>query len=342
MMKLMFRPYPRRQAPAKLRRAGLRRAALIGCALALAACSSSALSAAPEPSPTVQISLTINQPSPTPEPTITPQPAVTPEPTVSPLAARVNGQEITKEALNAELLHYLAADPANPSPDTPEGREMAAQMRDGVLDTMIEQALIEQAAAGENVAANDDQVSQEIEALITIRGGRDSFDAWLAANRQTEQDLRDMVRHELIATAMRDRIVAQLPYTAEYIHACHIVVAREAEAQSILDQLNRGARFADLARAASTDDSTRPNGGDLGWFTRGSGAVLWTEVEDAAFALQPGQTSDIVKSPIGYHIIRVTERQTRALTSEDAAYFQQAALRQWIEKLKAKATIETF
>jgi parvulin-like peptidyl-prolyl isomerase len=275
-------------------------------------------------------------PTSTPTPDI---PTATPRPT---LAARVNGHDITLEQFNAELARYIAADPASPDPSSPEGMQLATQLKDSVLETLIDQTLVEQEAERNKVSVTDHQVDDEINSLIQTRGGQDKFDAWLAANKQSEQDVRDAVRHELLATAMRDRIVAQLPHTAEYVHAYHIVVATEAAAQSVLNKLKSGARFTALAQQLSIDDSTRPDGGDLGWFARGTGSILWPEVEDAAFALKPGQVSPIVHSPIGYHIIKVVDRQTRALTPDDLASLEQQALEQWITSLRAKATIVKF
>ena len=95
-----------------------------------------------------------------------------------------------------------------------------------------------------------------------------------------------------------------------------------------------------LAQTLSIDASTRPDGGDLGWFTRDTGAVLWPEVEEAAFANKSGQMSAIIASPIGYHIVKVVDRQTRALTPNDTATLQQVALTQWIAKMRSQATIE--
>ncbi|MGQ9813674.1 MAG: peptidylprolyl isomerase [Candidatus Roseilinea sp.] len=304
---------------------------------------------------TVTINVVLNfTPTPLEMSTVTPQPAptvvilaadtpqVAAEPPTEHLAARVNGQEITREQFERELSRYLAADPANPPPDSSEGLALVAQLKDQVLDALIEQALIEQEAKAQNIVIADGMVEEEIQALIKICGGRDKFEAWLAANRHTEDEAREMARHDLMANALRDRVLAQLPRTAEYVHAYHIVVATEAEARAAQARLASGAKFTALAQSLSIDDSTRPSGGDLGWFTRGAGAVLWTEVEDAAFALNPNEISPIVQSPIGFHLVWVTERQTRALTAEDTAYFQQLALSRWIDSLKAKATIEKF
>ncbi len=202
--------------------------------------------------------------------------------------------------------------------------------------------MIEQEATTNNVFISDQQVNDEIAIAKERTGGDTRYAAWLANNRLTEQDARDMVRRELLANAMRDRVLTQLPRTADYAHLYHIVVRTEQEAEQVAAKLQNGAKFSALAQQLSIDDSTRPDGGDLGWIARDSGSLVWSEVEDAAFALQPGQTSPIIKSPIGFHVIRMTERETRALTEADAAHVQEQALTQWIAQLKAKAKIEKF
>jgi peptidyl-prolyl cis-trans isomerase D len=79
------------------------------------------------------------------------------------------------------------------------------------------------------------------------------------------------------------------------------IAVRRAEAQAVLDELRAGADFAEMARQHS-DDSSATLGGDLGWFGRGR---MTREFEDAAFALEVGETSDIIQTPFGFHIIRV-------------------------------------
>jgi peptidyl-prolyl cis-trans isomerase C len=81
-------------------------------------------------------------------------------------------------------------------------------------------------------------------------------------------------------------------------------VKTEKEGQSVLDRLGKGEKFSNIAKEVSRDPGSGKRGGDLGWFTRGR---MVKEFEQAAFALQKGQTSSIVKTQFGYHILRRLE-----------------------------------
>ena len=83
--------------------------------------------------------------------------------------------------------------------------------------------------------------------------------------------------------------------------------AAKAKAQGILDQLHKGGDFADLAKKNSDDPGSKTQGGELGFIKRGATVPPF---EQAAFSLQPGQTSGLVKSQFGYHIIQTEEKQT--------------------------------
>ena len=87
------------------------------------------------------------------------------------------------------------------------------------------------------------------------------------------------------------------------VHCAHILVKTEKEAQAVTERLGRGEKFANIAREVSLCPSGK-RGGDLGTFTRGK---MVKEFEEAAFVLQKGQVSPIVKTKFGYHIIRRLE-----------------------------------
>ena len=80
-------------------------------------------------------------------------------------------------------------------------------------------------------------------------------------------------------------------------------------------------------------------GGDLGWFPRGM--LTQPNVEEAVFALQPGQYTEVIKSNIGYHIVYVIEREMEhKLSVESRRMMQEKALQAWLEAARAASTIE--
>ena len=87
------------------------------------------------------------------------------------------------------------------------------------------------------------------------------------------------------------------------VHCAHILVKTEKEADTVLERLKKGEKFANIAKEVSLCPSKK-RGGDLGTFGRGK---MVKEFEEAAFALQKGQISPIVKTKFGYHIIKRLE-----------------------------------
>ena len=106
--------------------------------------------------------------------------------------------------------------------------------------------------------------------------------------------------------------------TPEQIRASHILLKTEGKseadvrtkAEAVLKEVKGGADFAALAKRESEDEGSKASGGDLSYFSRGR---MVPEFDTAAFGMQPGQTSDLVKSQFGFHIIRVTDRKPEVI-----------------------------
>ncbi len=257
----------------------------------------------------------------------------TPTPT-PPLAATVNGALILLSDYEQELARYEAANAA-------AGGEPAADYREQVLNALIERELILQEAMVQGVTVAPEQVEER---LTELRAEAIEFDAWLQTNGWTAETFREALAAEMVVGEMVARVTADVPTTAEHIRARYIQMDDAALAQSVLDRARAGDDFAFLAQQNSVDRVTGENGGDLGFFARG--ALLAPEVEEAAFALQPGEISDLITAAgeggaTIYYIIQVTEREPdRALTADARSALLQATFDVWLDGLWANATIE--
>lgn len=191
------------------------------------------------------------------------------------------------------------------------------------------------------LAVSEAQVEAEVQTTLQAVGGEQRFSAWLEANGWTSATFRAALRTELLAQALLEHIAGPSPARAEQVHARHILVATEAEARDLLASLASGADFVALAQTHSLDVTTRAQGGDLGWFVRGQ--LLATPVEEAAFALQPGEISQIVHSSLGYHIVQVLERDPyRPLGPGQQAALYRHRLEGWLAEQRTQAQIERF
>ncbi len=258
-----------------------------------------------------------------------------PSPTPVSLAATVNGQPIPLADYEAEIARFEAGAAGL-------GRDPGAEgdYHTLVLNSLIEKTILLQAAAAANVTAYDADVQAAYEQALAARGGQAEFEKWLAANLYTPDQFRTELRDGILINAIQTQISAGVPAEMEQVHARHILVATQAEAEQILTELGAGADFATLAVNRSLDQSSRVNGGDLGWFPQ-TGLVT-PEVAQAAFALQPDQTSGIIQSRLGYHIVQTIERGMHPLTTGALAELQRQAIQTWLADLKAKAVIENL
>jgi parvulin-like peptidyl-prolyl isomerase len=268
-------------------------------------------------------------------------------PTQGPPAARVNGKPIPLANFEKEVARRQASmvkDGINF--DTPDGKTALAMLRQQTLEGMIEQELIDQEAAKQNITVAEPEVDAAINQSIADSGGQDAFNKYLAnVAGMTMDEWRAGQREGMLTQKLIERVTRDVPMTAEQVHARHILVNSLAEANSLLAQLRAGADFATLAQQYSKDSITSAGGGDLGWFPRGG--LFDAALEQAAFELQPGQISKTpVKSDLGdgqvvYHIVQVIERDPARTLSDDALRAaREAAFLRWLEGLKASAKIE--
>ncbi len=275
------------------------------CVLAAACSPSEDPAGATEPVATVTV----------PPPTAT----FTPEP----LAAYVNGEPITLAEFENEIRRFEAA-------QAQLGIDLATlgDYRAEVLEQLIDLSLLAQFA----VARGSEPSQAELDERVQAAGG--------AADGYTEEEFRRALRREILAAGAVGAITDVLPLEVEHTSARHILVATREEAEALLDQLANGADFGTLAVINSRDPSTRPAGGELGWFPRG--LLTMPEVEEIAFSLQPGEVSGVIESALGFHILEVLGREDRPLVGEMLTQYRVTAVEEWLADQRQQAEIEVF
>jgi peptidyl-prolyl cis-trans isomerase C len=243
------------------------------------------------------------------------------------MALTVNGEGITVVEFNAEVQRYLTA-------QTNLGRMVSPQeASQTVMDDLTVQLLLAQAARAEGFTLDDAGVQARIESLAAQVGGAEALSKWQAEHGYSEPAFRSALRRGAESAWMRDKILAEVPSTAEQVHVQQILLYNQDDAQRFLMQLNGGADFDELAFEA--DPFTR---GDLGWVPRGY--LLEPKIEEAAFNLTVGQYSEVIATGVGFHIVRILARDPQRPLSPDAHLaLQELALKQWIETQRQQSDI---
>jgi len=274
------------------------------------------------------------QPSPIPNTTTIPTSTVTatpvpptPTPTPIPLAAKVNDQGISLEEFEAELARFVVVQELE-SKEIPEGPELF------VLYDLIDRYLLAQAAWQAGFNLGEEELQVRITALVDAVGGEEAFNSWLVEHGYTEDSFREALLLSIASAWMRDQILVSVPITSEQVKARQIFTSTAEQANRILDQLQAGEDFAELA--AEYDPLLW---GDLGWFPRGY--LLEIELEEAAFDMEPGEHSQVIQTRLGYHILQVIERDPdRELEPDAYLTLQMLAFHDWLESMREESDIQ--
>ncbi len=263
-------------------------------------------------------------------PTVSPAPSSTPIPpsaTPVPLAAMVNGEAITLAEFQADVSRYQAAALVSDTVSVSDTNNI-------VLDELIDQTLLAQAAAENGYTVDETLVQSKTNALEEQLGGAQALLDWQSAHGYSADDFDRALKRSIGAAWMRDKIIATVPETAEEVHILQILVPTSAEAEQVYSRLQSGEDFLDLA--AEYDPLTK---GDLGWFPRGYLSDI--KIEETAFGLQPNQYSAVIQTEVGYHILYLLERDPQHILQPDARRtLQVGALQQWLSERRKQSEIQ--
>lgn len=231
--------------------------------------------------------------------------------------ASVNNASITENALNTRVAIFKLF--YGPSIDTPETKST-------ILDQLIEEELLLQEASRQKVNVTAEAVTKELglfmDQLKSQYPDIETMDKELKAANLTEATFKAFLQQYLTIQGLYEKTTEKLvvidadlskyydEHKAEFVEqesvqARHILVNTKEEAEKLLAQIKGGKDFAALAKEFSQDPGSKENGGELPRFGRGE---MYEEFETAAFALSPGQLSDVVSTPAGFHIVRLEQK----------------------------------
>ena len=260
------------------------------------------------------------------------------------IVAIVGTRPILSSQVDEEVVRFQAQ-----GGSVPEDSAGRAKMRRQIVDRMVEEELVvQQAQRDTNVKVTEQEVldaveqtyqnarkqfTSEVEFQTQLRAvGLGTVEEW---RRQLSDDQRRRILQDRLFEALRQKGKlkpippteaqmrdfwesnrAQQPKRPATVSFRQIVIKPQPDsvararayqlAESLLVVLRHGADFAAVAKRFSGDTASREQGGELGWFRRG---VMFKQFEDVAFRLRPGEISDLVETPFGFHIIKLERAQ---------------------------------
>lgn len=246
------------------------------------------------------------------------------------LVARVNGEGITQAEFERSLARRL-----QDSTVTDE-----AALRASVLDTLIEQTLVEQAAAEMGIVVTDEAAQEEVRNLQQSVASEDEWESFLQLNGYTEDEMLEAQRDALLTREVQDQLFGTLQGDVPQVRARHILLRTEQDAQLVLERLQAGESFESLAATYSVDLTTQDQGGNLGWFTRYE--LLDDRLAEIAFSLETNQIAGPIATRIGYHIIQTLETADRPVETERMAMLMRNVYINWLDEQMQTAEIERY
>jgi peptidyl-prolyl cis-trans isomerase C len=214
------------------------------------------------------------------------------------------------------------------------GTNLASDINTIVLDELINQTLLSQSATHNGFTVDDILVQSRIDTLEAQLGSSQALEKWITTYGYSSEDFNAVMQRAIAAAWMRDQIIAAVPAAADEVHVRQILLPSRAKADEVYRSLQSGADFLELA--SFYDPIT---GGDLDWFPRGF--LGEPAIEEAAFALQPGQFSQVIETDIGYHILYLLERDANHNLQPDVRRaLQVIALQEWLNEHRNQSEIQ--
>lgn len=275
-------------------------------------------------------------------------------------AAIVNGAIITQRAFDQEITVLRAQ--IEQSGQRIEDNQMD-EFKKHVMNQLVSTELLYQDTKEKGIKVTDEQLAKYLADVMTRFPSEEEFKKGLAEMNMTEDEMKLKLRkslaiqelvtkHVALGTEVSDEearafydMRSELFQQPEAVKASHILIKVAPEAaqpdkdaamtqiKGIQEKINKGDDFAELAKQNS-DCPSAPNGGDLGFFSKGQ---MVKPFEDAAFALAPGTVSDIVETQFGYHLIKAVEKKKSELVAFETA---KEKIKKSLSKEKSKQKVD--
>lgn len=290
----------------------------------------------------------------------------------APTAAVVNGKKIPSSEI-AEQLRGTISNPQSKAQFVgPSGAKNRLDAQREILNQLIRQEIVLQEADDLGVGASKKEVDAQLKQLRARFPNQKAFEAEVSKEGFSLDDIKRFVTERIIFQKVAADVTKSAAPTEEQlrayydqnkaqfdaqVHAAHILICSnfdttkrmcnfipedETLAKDVAAKAKKGEDFATLAKQYSKDESNKNTGGDLGFFTKGQMAA---EFEQAAFALQPGQISDPVKTTFGYHIIKLLakgktfEESKNEIEQGLGQQTQQKVFQDWLQERLTKAKV---
>lgn len=254
--------------------------------------------------------------------------------------AEVNGEPITARDFAARL--HRAFDTLDMA--APPDEYTLNRLREEVLTEMVESLLIAQKAEEQGFTVTEEEFRERVEQVQDEYNGEEiheileaqgkSYEAWAQAQRET------ILANKLVSLNMESMITVSDEEVQQYyernqekydhpaqVRASQILTYDEETARKALQDIQAGTPFEEVARKYSESQDAQ-NGGDLGFF---AGGVMPPEFDEVTFSLEMGEVSDVVKTPYGYQIFKLTDRREAHRVSFEEAQNQ---IRTMLQKQK--------
>jgi len=222
----------------------------------------------------------------------------------------------------------------------------------GITPTLVGEIqdieLIKQSARDFDISVSEEDINQYIRDSLVKPDEKDKITETEIQDRTNKfisnlpfslAFFKEVVSNDIFRTKFREKIESKVPTEAEQVKLSAIRLEDDVTATEVRTKLDGGGDFSALAKEYSKDENSKDKGGDIGWVSRG----VFPELDEAAFSLPVGNTSQPIATPGGYFIIMVTEKKASSPISDEAlATLKSRAFTKWIDEARKNNKLENY